>query len=82
MYVHEQPFSSGRRNMVDVRFWPGHWYKKVINSGRIRLYDVASRHEILTVLEDIELLLIRYNFVYNNATECFICAIRIFLYCD
>lgn len=62
MHVHDYSFTAGRRNQIDVRFWPGQWYKRVINrGGRIQSQEPASREDIMMALENIELFLIRFE---------------------
>ena len=60
MHVHQGGFLPNRQNQVDVRFWPGEWYKTVIRQfDRVLPQEPASREDIMTALEDVELLLIR-----------------------
>ena len=61
MHVHE-PLSPDQEVQRDVRFWPGQWYKSVFRfgNGRIDTQSPASREEIMMVLEDMDLLLIRW----------------------
>jgi len=61
MHVSERPLQANQDNQIDVRFWPGQWFKTVYQySNRIDTREPASREEIMMVLEDIELLLVRY----------------------
>ena len=70
MYVHDYSFNAGRQNRVDVRFWPGQWYKRVINRGaRIQSQEPASREDIMMALEDVELFLIRASYVDESAID-------------
>ena len=45
-------------NEMSIRFWPGNWYQKIgRNPGDGQ--NLASREEIMSVLDNIEMLLIR-----------------------
>ena len=60
MHVHG-PLSPNEEVQRDVRFWPGQWYKSVFrhSNSRIETRDSATREEIMMVLENMDLLLIR-----------------------
>ncbi|KAF2367999.1 Laminin EGF domain [Trinorchestia longiramus] len=60
MHVHDGTLVPDQNNRVDVRFWPGQWYRSVVQLGnRLQTQDQASREDIMMVLEDMDLLLIR-----------------------
>ncbi|XP_042860326.1 basement membrane-specific heparan sulfate proteoglycan core protein-like isoform X47 [Penaeus japonicus] len=60
MHVHDGEFRPDFENQVDVRFEIGQWFKRVVGRGQIiQTQEPASREEIMMVLENIELLLIR-----------------------
>lgn len=60
MHVHDGTFRPDFENQVDVTFQTGQWFKRVIGRGRdVQTQEPASREEIMMVLEDIELMLIR-----------------------
>ncbi|MCL4125574.1 UNVERIFIED_CONTAM: hypothetical protein GTU68_063769, partial [Idotea baltica] len=64
MHVHDYEFEANRPNVIDVRFWPGNWYKRVTNiGGRIQSQEPATRYDILSVLENVDLILIRASYV-------------------
>ncbi|CAL4087148.1 unnamed protein product, partial [Meganyctiphanes norvegica] len=60
MHIHEETFRPNQRNQVDVRFWPGNWYKRVQGRGRqVQPQEPATRKDIMMVLRNMDLLLIR-----------------------
>ncbi|XP_050723887.1 basement membrane-specific heparan sulfate proteoglycan core protein-like isoform X5 [Eriocheir sinensis] len=60
MYVHDGTFAPDIENRVDVRFFYGQWFKRVAtNGGNIQTQNPATREEIMMVLENMDLLLIR-----------------------
>ncbi|XP_047486479.1 basement membrane-specific heparan sulfate proteoglycan core protein-like isoform X19 [Penaeus chinensis] len=60
MHVHDGEFKPDFENQVDVRFEIGQWFKRVVGRGQVvQSQEPANREEIMMVLENIELLLIR-----------------------
>lgn len=60
MHVHDGTFQPNFDNQVDVRFQSGQWFKRMVGRGReVRPERPASREEIMMVLENMELLLVR-----------------------
>ena len=60
MHVHDGTFEENIENWIDVRFFYGHWFKRVVQwGGRIKVEQPASREDIMMVLENMDLLLIR-----------------------
>ena len=60
MYIYEGKFTPNENNTIDVRFWPGKWFKKVVGRGnRISPEDMATREDLMMVLANMDLLLIR-----------------------
>ena len=57
----QEPLDDYKINSRVVRFWVGHWYKTVTRlvNGSIEAKFPATREEIMTVLADMDLLLIR-----------------------
>nr|XP_045613717.1 basement membrane-specific heparan sulfate proteoglycan core protein-like isoform X12 [Procambarus clarkii] len=65
MHVYDETFNPDVENQVDVRFQTGQWFKRVVGQGQtVQSQEPASREEILMVLENMELLLIRA--LYND----------------
>ncbi|KAK8399425.1 hypothetical protein O3P69_003489 [Scylla paramamosain] len=63
MHVHDGTFQENIENWVDVRFFYGHWFKRVVQwGGRIKVEQPASREDIMMVLENMDLLLIRAQY--------------------
>lgn len=61
MYVHDGNFIPDYENRVEVRFFYGKWFKRVVGDGSsIQTQGPATREEIMMVLQNMELLLIRY----------------------
>jgi len=69
LYLSDDFLSPNQDHRIDVRFWPGVWFKGV--SGRPgrdqTAYGVepASREEIMMVLQNVEHLLIRQVHAHN-----------------
>ena len=57
----QEPLYPNEITSRGVRFWAGYWYKTVIQlgNGSIEAKSPATREEIMTVLADMDLLLIR-----------------------
>ena len=67
MHVHDGTFLAEVENQVDVRLSPGSWFKRVIGRGPMaQTQEPASREEIMMVLEDMQLLLIRFAKCSSN----------------
>ncbi|KAK8750302.1 hypothetical protein OTU49_014768 [Cherax quadricarinatus] len=65
MHVHDGTFHPNHENQVDVKFQTGQWFKRVVGRGQaIKSQELANREEIMMVLENMELLLIRA--LYND----------------
>ena len=69
LLIHKVPegqLRPGFDNEVEVRFWPGQWYKNLVPEGqggsapaRLNVDEPASREEILMALDNLEFLLIK-----------------------
>ncbi|KAG7156955.1 Basement membrane-specific heparan sulfate proteoglycan core protein-like 4, partial [Homarus americanus] len=72
MHIHDGKFLPEIINQVDVKFQSGQWFKTVVFDGQaVQPHEPASREEIMMVLENMELLLIRALYSdgsYVNAT--------------
>nr|XP_053656414.1 uncharacterized protein LOC128705211 [Cherax quadricarinatus] len=71
MHVHDGTFHPNHENQVDVKFQTGQWFKRVVGRGQaIKSQELANREEIMMVLENMELLLIRYSLNSLNFMLC------------
>lgn len=60
MYVDNRNLVPDQENQMDVRFWPGQWYKSVYKIGNdINPQEPATREDIMMVLANMDMLLIR-----------------------
>ncbi|KAG0729590.1 Basement membrane-specific heparan sulfate proteoglycan core protein [Chionoecetes opilio] len=60
MHVHDGTFHPDIENQVDVRFFYGQWFKQVsLWGGRMQIEQPATRQEIMMVMENMDMLLIR-----------------------
>ncbi|XP_045130066.1 basement membrane-specific heparan sulfate proteoglycan core protein-like isoform X13 [Portunus trituberculatus] len=67
MHVHDGSFEENIENWIDVRFFYGHWFKRVVQwGGRIAVEQPASREDIMMVLENMDLLLIRAQYTNGD----------------
>lgn len=85
MHVHDGDFKPDFENQVDVRFEIGQWFKRVVGRGQIvQSQEPANREEIMMVLENIELLLIRYVsmtfFIISVFFYCCFFGVHIYIY--
>ena len=63
MHINDGDLVPNYKNNLDVRIWPGQWHKRVIARGnRLDKEEAATREDIMMVLADIDLFLIRYLF--------------------
>jgi len=75
-YFGTDRLQPNQENEISVRFWPGNWFKK-LGRNNAQGEDLATREEILSVLDNIEMLLIRAQHLDSGPVDVTISDIRL-----
>jgi len=74
-YFSTDRLQPNQDNEISVRFWPGNWFQKV-GRNNDQGEELATREEILSVLDNIELLLIRAQHLDSGPVDVTVSDIR------